>query len=37
LEATGRHGFGAAVGLGDAVDLAIFMRHAGTVVAGVNG
>ncbi len=37
LEAQIRREASAAMGLGDEVDLAIFMRDAGTVVAGISG
>ena len=37
LETQIRHEASAAMGLGDEVDLAIFVRDAGTVVAGISG
>jgi GNAT superfamily N-acetyltransferase len=37
LEARIRHEASAAMGLGDEVDLAIFVREAGTIVAGISG
>jgi GNAT superfamily N-acetyltransferase len=37
LEMQIRHEASAAMGLGDEVDLAIFVRDAGTVVAGISG
>jgi GNAT superfamily N-acetyltransferase len=37
LETQIRHAASAATGLGDEVDLAIFVRHTGTVVAGISG
>jgi GNAT superfamily N-acetyltransferase len=37
LETQIRSEASAAMGLGDEVDLAIFVRHAGTVVAGISG
>jgi hypothetical protein len=37
LETQVRHEASAAMGLGDEVDLAIFVRDGGTVVAGISG
>jgi len=37
LETQIRHEASAAMGLGDEIDLAIFVRDAGTVVAGISG
>jgi hypothetical protein len=37
LETQIRHEASAAMGLGGEADLAIFVRHAGTVVAGISG
>ena len=37
LETQIRHEASAAMGLGDEADLAIFVRDAGTVVAGISG